>query len=363
MKTPEPTTIWLVGGVLVVLAIATGAGQILKRRYDTALNPAIVEQFHLRIRSWWLICSALAAAFILGQTATVLLFGGISFFALREFVTATPTRRADHRALFWVFFFFTPFQYVLVGFNWYDWYAVVIPVFGFLFIAGRIALAGDYKRFLQRIAVIQAGLMICVYCLSHAPAILTQEFSLDAQGQPVTIETDGNGDVIPNGGPPPVIGAEAAQKAAEVGQGGNSGAKLTLEDKARLLFFFVLIIQLGDIMQYVWGKLVGRRVIAPEISSERTWEGVFGGICSATVLGALLWWATPFRPWEAAAASAIVTAVGFAGGMTMSAIKRDRGVRDYGTLVVGHGGVLDRIDSICFAAPVFFYLTRMLLAG
>ncbi len=354
MKTPDPTTIWLVGGTLVILAIATAAGQILKRRYDTALNPAIVEQFHLRIRSWWIICSALAAAFILGQTATVVLFGGISFFALREFITATPTRRADHRALFWVFFFFTPFQYVLVGFNMYDWYAVVIPVFGFLFIAGRIAIAGDYKRFLQRIAVIQAGLMISVYCLSHAPAMLTQDLPVPepngrrAQDSKLDNERD--------------LGEELGADLVSPSEG-DPRSPLTLEDKARLLFFFVLIIQLGDVAQYLWGKLLGRRVIAPEVSGDRTWEGLFGGICTSTVLGALLWWATPFRPWEAASAAAIVTAIGFTGGMTMSAIKRDRGVRDYGTLVVGHGGVLDRIDSICFAAPVFFYLSRFLMSG
>lgn len=349
MKTPDPTTTWLVGGTLVILAIATLAGQILKRRYDTALNPAIVEQFHLRIRSWWIICSALAAAFILGQTATVILFGGISFFALREFITATPTRRADHRALFWVFFFFTPFQFVLVGLNMYDWYAVVIPVFGFLFIAGRIALAGDYKRFLQRIAVIQAGLMISVYCLSHAPAMLTQDLPVPQPGETVAPKKTGIDD----------LGNLTEEVDAEENE---TRAPLTLEDKARLLFFFVLIIQLGDVAQYLWGKLVGRRVIAAEVSGDRTWEGLFGGICTTTVLGALLWWATPFRPWEAAAAAAIVTAIGFTGGMTMSAIKRDRGVRDYGTLVVGHGGVLDRIDSICFAAPVFFYLTRFLMS-
>ncbi|MDA7978020.1 MAG: phosphatidate cytidylyltransferase [Pirellulales bacterium] len=345
-KTPEPTTIWLVGGVLVILAIATGAGQILKRRYDTVLNPAIVEQFHLRIRSWWIICSALAAAFILGRTATVILFGAISFFALREFITATPTRRADHRALFWVFFFFTPFQYVLVGFNMYDWYAVVIPVFGFLFIAGRIALAGDYKRFLQRIAVIQAGLMISVYCLSHAPALLTQDLPIADPSNSTTNQ--------------PAINLNGDSQTLTEETESSSQQRLNLEDKARLLFFFVLMIQLGDVAQYLWGKLLGRRVIAPEISGDRTWEGIFGGICTATVLGALLWWATPFHAWESATAAAIVTAIGFAGGMTMSAIKRDRGVRDYGTLVVGHGGVLDRIDSICFAAPVFFYLTRLL---
>ncbi|MBI1904339.1 MAG: phosphatidate cytidylyltransferase [Planctomycetia bacterium] len=156
----------------------------------------------------------------------------------------------------------------------------------------------------------------------------------------------------------PAVGAPAQAIQPAIGQ---PGGPLSLPQRARLLFYFVVVIQIGDIMQYVWGKLLGKTVIAPDINPERTWEGFAGAVLSGTVLGTLLGLATPFAAWEAALLSAVICAIGFAGGMTMSAIKRDRGVRDYGTLVVGHGGVLDRIDSICFAAPVFFYLTRILL--
>ncbi len=240
---------------------------------------------------------------------TVVIFGLISFWALREFITLTPTRLGDHRTLFWVFFLFTPLQYVLVGIEKYGLYSILIPVYAFLFIPARVALSGDYKRFLERTAKIQCGLMVCVYCLSHAPALL----SLDIHNY---------------------------------------------KGNARLLFFFVLIVQLNDVLQYACGRRLGRRVIAPTISPNKTWEGFIGGAAGATLLGTALWWATPFKPWEAAGMSLVISVMGFAGGMTMSAIKRDRGVKDYGTLVVGHGGVLDRIDSICFAAPVFFHLTR-----
>ena len=126
-----------------------------------------------------------------------------------------------------------------------------------------------------------------------------------------------------------------------------------------LLVFFVLITQAGDVLQYGWGKLVGRRIIAPQINANRSWEGLIGGVCSTSLLGSLLWLVTPFPIWEAALMSMIVAIMGFAGGMTMSAIKRDRGVQDYGTLVRGHLGVLDRIDSLCFAAPVFYHLTYL----
>jgi phosphatidate cytidylyltransferase len=231
----------------------------------------------------------------------------------------TPTRLSDHHALFLVFFVFTPLQYVLVGLDQYDVYSVMIPVYAFLFVPARVAFTGDYKRFLERTAKIQAGLMICVYCLSYAPALLA--VLRRADGTPRT------------------------------------------EENVRLLFFFVIMTQLGDVLQFVFGKLLGRRVIAPEISPSRTWEGLAGSVAVAALLGAALWQATPFTdPWMAGAMAMVVALSGFAGGMTMSAIKRDRGVQDYGTLVEGHGGILDRIDSLCFAAPVFFHVTKSLAA-
>jgi phosphatidate cytidylyltransferase len=152
--------------------------------------------------------------------------------------------------------------------------------------------------------------MVCVYCVSHAPALLL----LRVRGY--------------------------------AGQ------------NAKLLLFLVIVVQGSDVLQYVWGKLLGRRPIAPTVSPNKTWEGFLGGVASATLVGTGLWWATPFAPWQAALMALVIALMGFAGGLTMSAIKRDRGVKDFGALISGHGGVLDRIDSLCFAAPVFFHLTR-----
>jgi phosphatidate cytidylyltransferase len=304
-------TVGLVVGVLVLLAAATMIVRILKRRAaDGGLNTAVLETLALRVRAWWVLCTVLAAAFPFGPTAVIALFGLISFWALREFITLTPTRPGDHRALFWVFFLCTPLQYVLVGMHRYELYSILIPVYAFLLIPARIAMSGDFKRFLERTAKIQAGLLICVYCLSHAPALLTLPLA----------------------------------------RGSN----------ARLLFFFVLMVQLSDALQYAWAQLPSKHVIVPSVSPSRTWEGLLGGTASVALIGAALWWATPFSPWVAAVMSIVIALMGFGGALTMSAIKRDRGVKDYGTLVEGHGGVLDRIDSICFAAPVFFHLTRTL---
>ena len=193
-------------------------------------------------------------------------------------------------------------------------FSVVIPVYVYLFIPARIAISGDYKRFLERAAKIQAGILICVYALSYAPALLYLDYA-------------------PRTGSP-----------------------------AGVLLFLILIVQIGDAMQYIWSRYVGRNVIAPAINSSRTWEGFFGGTLTTMLIGAVLFFVTPFNPWEAAIMSLVAAVSGFAGGMTMSAIKRDRGVKDYGTLVVGHAGILDRIDSLCFAAPVFFHLTRLIIS-
>ncbi len=309
-------TVALITSVLAMLSGATLVGQFLKRHPDRGLDAGAIRTFNLRLRGWWILCTVLAAAFWLGTTATVVLFGLVSFWALREFITLTPTRKGDHRALFWVFFLFLPLHYVLVGLNRYDIFSVFLPVYATLFVLTRVAVAGDYKRFLERTAKIQAGLVVCVYCLSFAPALL----------------------LLPLGGQ----------------------AGLDRSANFRLLFFLILLVQFADCMQYVFSRMLGRRLVAPTVSSNRTWEGLLGSATSTALLAAVLWWAAPpFEPWQASLAGLVVAVMGFAGGMTMSAIKRDRGVKDYGTLVVGHGGVLDRIDSICFAAPVFYHLTLL----
>jgi phosphatidate cytidylyltransferase len=301
---------WLFGVVLGLLVVSTAIGLVLKLKVTSDAGRATIRNLNARIRSWWVMSSVFILTLLAGSTGSLVLFGLLSFLALREYITLTPTRRADHRTLFWTFFVITPLQYYLLGIKWYGLFSILIPAFAFLFIPTRIVMAGDTERFLERAAKIQWGLMICVYCVSHAPGLLI----LDIPGY------DGQ--------------------------------------NAKLLMFFVLVLQLSDVLQYVWGKLLGKRRIAPTVSPNKTWEGFIGGVGCATLIGVSLWWVTPFRPWQAAGMSLAITLMGFAGGLTMSAIKRDRGVKDFGTLIEGHGGILDRIDSICFAAPVFFHLTR-----
>lgn len=380
-------TYWLLAVVLVILIVAYVIGQALKRQPEGNVDHALLQRFNQRVRAWWMIVAILCAGFLLGYAWTVVLFGLVSFWALREFVTMTPTRRGDHRALFWVFFVFTPVQYLLVGVgrafveppgpvmawlarvtglegvDFYGLYSIMIPVYGSLFIPARIALSGDHKRFLERSAKIQVGLLICVYSLSYTPALLQLELHTYKRAPAVTqtpaqlLESEQPEDLTDE--------VEQPADAVEEGSAQTASGKRPWEEGARagLLFYFILVVQLGDLFQYAWGRLLGRRVIAPEINASRTWEGFCGGVVSTTLVGALLCWVTPFRIWEAACMAMITAVMGFAGGMTMSAIKRDRGVRDTGTLVQGHAGLLDRIDSICFSAPVFFHLTRFYFTG
>lgn len=293
-----------------MLVLASFAGWLLARRSGDEGYRKTIANLNARTRAWWVMVGIFFLAMLSGGLGSVVLFGVTSFLALREFLTMAPTRAGDHRTLFWAFFVITPLQYWLVATSWYGLFAIFIPVYAFLFVPLRSVLGGDTENFLQRTATIQWALMICVYCVSHAPALLTLD--------------------IP-------------------GYEGQNG---------KLLFYFVLVVQASDVLQYIWGKTCGKHKIVPLVSPNKTWEGFVGGVLSATLLGTTLWWATPFTPWQAAGMSLVITLLGFAGGLVMSAIKRDRGVKDFGALIEGHGGVMDRMDSLCFSAPVFFHLVR-----
>lgn len=304
--------IGLVIAIIALLAVATAIGQVLRVRLRSESQRPVVANLNARVLAWWVLMALFAASASVGPAGTTLLFAATSFLALREFATLAPTARADHRALFWSFFVVLPIQYWLVYEKWYGLFAVFIPVYAFVLLPARLALAGDTERFLHRASQLQLGVLICVYFVSHVPALLM----LPLRGEP------------------------------------DPAANL------KLLFFFVTVVQLSDVFQYVWGKMLGRHRIAPGVSPNKTWEGFIGGVAMAVAVAAGLSFLTPFGLWWATAMGLAVCLMGFAGGLVMSAIKRDVGVKDFGETLPGHGGVLDRVDSICFAAPVFFHLTR-----
>ncbi len=300
----------LLGIVVAALVAGSGASLIIARVATTEKGRKLATNLRARMTAWWVMAGIFGASILTGGVATVVLFGIMSFLALREFVTLTPTRRGDHRALFWAFFVIIPLQYVFVGMKYYGMFSIFIPVYAFLLIPARIALAGETTDYLTRTSKIQWGLMTCVYFISYVPALLALPIR-DFEGS-----------------------------------------------NATLLFFFVLIVQLNDVFQYITGNLFGRRKVAPHVSPNKTLEGLVGGLIVSTIIGAALSWATPFSPLAAAGLALAIATMGFLGDLTMSAVKRDLGVKDCSAMLPGHGGVLDRLDSVTFAAPLFFHIVR-----
>ncbi len=265
------------------------------------------------LRTSWLMVLVFWIGWLSGNWVAITLFALISFFALREFLTLSPTRRGDHRGLVLAFFVVLPAQYWLVGTEHFDLFTVFIPVYVFLAIPVASALANDPQRFLERNAKLQWGIMVCIYGMSHVPALLLLEF-------------------------PKYEGRNAF-----------------------LVFFLVIVVQTSTVVQHLAARRFKRAPAAPQISQSFNWPSWWTGILVASVLGTLLAGITPFVPGQAFAMSFIACAAGSLGHLVMKALKRDRGIPIWGpgsVSVTGAGGLLDRVDSLCFAAPVFFHSVR-----
>ena len=308
--TQSSKLLWLFAAIVALLVIASVSGWLIARRAKTDDAITTAENLKQRVNAWWGMLLILFMSYQMGGTATVVLYAFISLFALREFITLTPTARSDYNALFSAFFILIPLQYILIGTYWYSMFTLLIPVYAFLLLPAIAVLSQDTEGFLERTAKIQWAVMICVYCISHAPALLL----LDLEGF----------------------------------EGKNS----------LLLFYLVLVVQLSDVLQYVFGKLFGKHKVAPRVSPSKTVEGLIGGGLSATLIGGCMFWMTPFNFGQSLLMSLAIVTMGFLGGLVMSAIKRSLSAKDWGTMIKGHGGMLDRMDSVCFSAPIFFHLTR-----
>lgn len=292
-----------------LLLLATAAAIVWTLRHEgDERNDAVKRD----LRALWLGGVVFWAAWVSGPVGATLLFGTLSFLALRELITLVHTRRGDHRSLILAFFVVLPLQYVIVGGRHFDLLTVFIPVYAFLAIPVAAALAGDPERFLERNAKIQWGVMVCVYGLSHAPALLLLEFPRHA------------------------------------GRG------------AFLVFFLVMTTAAAQIAQEAASRWLRRRPLARRIDrsfSARAWAL---GVLAAALVGALLYWSTPFKPPQALVLGALAGGAGTLGELVMRALKKDAGVRWWGnrSSVTGAVGLLDRVAPLCFAAPVFFHSVR-----
>ncbi|MDR0327180.1 MAG: phosphatidate cytidylyltransferase [Planctomycetaceae bacterium] len=367
-----PTLCLFIGVLLLLIAATVGLRSLLKYT-DFGVDPAVVATFRPRIRTWWMLFGLLFAAFAGGPSVTVFLFFVLSVTIFREYITLTPKSPADHQTFFVIYLVFTPLQFALVGvnpelfhqvtgFTPYQVFSLLLPGYVFLVLPGMMAISGDPKRFLERTAKLQLGLIVCVYSLSYAPALLTLDLpsgSAMNEPPPATVLNHLEETVIatlPVEYQPTSL-AETASAERELSAPQLLRTLPIVSGKHfQLLFFFILVVQLGDVFQYLWSRASRRYVVAEQINFTRTWGGILGGMMTTALLGVALWYFTPFPCWwQAGLAAMLVALMGFLGSMTMSAVKRDRGVGSYGALIPGHSGFLDRIDSLCFAAPVFYH--------
>ena len=295
---------------LLALVTLVAFGRSL--RDSSPEQASLRERFAVELRALWLGALVFWVSWASGPLGSTLLFGFVSFFALREFVTLTHTRRADHRALLLAFFVILPLQYVLVGTSLLNAFTVFIPVYVFFAIPVISALANDPFRFLERTAKIQWGITVTVYGMSHAPALLL----LDLPGYH--------------------------------------------ERGAFLVLFLVLVVVAAQLGQEVASRRLRRRPVARAISRSFSWRAFGAGAGAAALVGVLLYWVTPFKPLAALAMGAIAGAAGTLGEFVVKALKRDAGVRNFrgGSSVTGAVGLLDRVAPLCFAAPVFFHSVR-----
>jgi phosphatidate cytidylyltransferase len=306
-ETVSSATHWYVLGVFTLLIAATAIALALKflrpgRDYTEPL---------LRIRTWWVIIILLFGALLLSRGAAIVFFGLVSYLAFKEFITLIPTRRADHRVLFWAYLAI-PLQYFWAYIEWYGMFIIFIPIYMFLLLPVRMLLRGETEGFLKAAGTLQWGLMTTVLSLSHLAYLL----------------------VLPDDGP-----------AEPMGVG--------------LVLYLISLTEINDVAQYLWGKSCGRSKVVPEVSPNKTWAGLAGGVATTTALAAALAPVlTPLSVLHSLLVGALIGVSGFFGDICISAVKRDIGIKDTGNLLPGHGGILDRVDSLTFTAPLFFHFVR-----
>ncbi len=305
----HPNLVWALGGIFIVLVAASVIVAALSRCHPER----DWSELQQRVRTWWVMAVVFAIAISLGRSISLAFFAFISFLALKEFLSMIPTRRADRRVLFWAYLAI-PIQYIWAGREWYGMFIIFIPVYVFLFLPMRMVLVGETRGFLSAVGTLHWGLMTTVFSLSHLAYMLV----LPASGNP-------------HGGGP------------------------------ALALYLVLLTQLNDVSQYVVGKMYGTKKVAPSVSPGKTLEGLLGGIGVtiglAAVLAPLL---TPLDLLQSLLAGLLIGVAGFIGDLTISAVKRDLGRKDTGSLLPGHGGILDRVDSLSYTAPLFFHFTYYL---
>jgi phosphatidate cytidylyltransferase len=294
------------GGIVAILLLASAVTAVL---IATRPEKNYVE-LKLRIQTWWWLVAILFLALTFHRGIAVTVMAVVSFMAFKEFLSIAPTRRADNSVLL-LAYLAIPMQYLWVGMSWYGMFIIFIPVYMFLLLPMRMVIIGETQGYLRAAGTIQWGLMTTVFSLSHMAYLLNMPVHFGLHGA-VTGEM--------------------------------------------LVFYLLVLTQLNDVAQYLWGKALGKKKVLPTVSPNKTVGGLLGGIATTTLLAWLLApWFTPMSDLHAVLAGLLISMFGFIGDVVISAVKRDIGVKDSGNLLPGHGGILDRLDSLTYTAPLFFH--------
>ena len=293
--------------IFVILAILVFSSIVLGI-WGLFSKSKMLTELKTRTKSWWIMCTLFITATIISNVITYVCIGFLSFAALREFYSVIKLRKSDRAGMLWCYLAI-PVQYYLAYRGWYELFIVFIPVFMFVWIPFILVLQGETKMIMSSMAGLPTSLMLCVFGLSHMAYLISL---------------------------PEIDGFSAGGKG--------------------LLLFLIFITQINDVMQFIWGKLIGKHKILPKISPNKTWGGFIGGLISSVFIGYLMSFLTPLNDWQVIVVSFFIAGVGFVGDVVVSAIKRDMGVKDMGQTIPGHGGVLDRIDSLALTTPIFFHL-------
>ncbi|WP_428410479.1 phosphatidate cytidylyltransferase [Hyphococcus sp.] len=307
MRIPDalPDTVFYAIGVIYALLIAASVIVLVMKRKRPG---AATEELSARVKSWWFMITIFSIAIVTNRIVSTVFLAFMTFLAFKEYLSLIQTRRVDRLILLFAYWTI-PVQFYFAHIDSYGLFLTFIPVWTFLFIPMAMTLAGKTEGFLRAVGTISWGLMITVFSLSHTAMLLAADKSV-------------------------------------AGPAGGAG----------LLLFLVALTQFNDVAQFTWGRLFGKHKIVPKVSPKKTWEGFLGGLGS-TIVGAAVAgpFLTPMPFYYAAVAGAIIAIAGFLGDITISAFKRDLGVKDSGGLIPGHGGILDRVDSLTYAAPVFYH--------
>lgn len=293
--------IFIIFGLLIFATVLFYVIGLINKKAD-------LKELRDRTKSWWIMSFVFIGAVMIDERLSYVSLAFLSFVAFREMYSVLDFRTEDRRAIFWALVAI-PIQFYLAYIGWYGAYIIFIPVVMFLFLPLRFVLKGETKGIVKSMSLLQWILMLTVFGLSHLAYLLSLP------------EIEG----FKNGG-------------------------------RGLLLFLVFMTEINDVLQFTWGKLLGKNKIIPKISPNKTWQGFIGGVVSTTIIGYFLGFLTPLGTPHLILVSFMIAISGFVGDIVMSSIKRDIGVKDMGTTIPGHGGILDRIDSLSYTAPVFFHL-------